>query len=129
MHTTPQSQGFPIVLERKALGRRSRERHDPLRVAAIRPKRHCVTARGLMSSPTSRRLRRLEAYTWCGASSTTILQQRFGWSAPVSRKTWIASLGESISLAAGSVRVQSTSGECTRCVVKKTTLAVVTTYW
>ena len=47
----------------------------------------------------------------------------------MSRKTWIARFGERTSLAAGSVRVQSTSGECTSCVVKKTARAVVTTYW
>ena len=47
----------------------------------------------------------------------------------MSRKAWIAQLGESTSLAAGSVRVQSTSGECTSCVVKVTARAVVTTYW
>jgi len=33
------------------------------------------------------------------------------------------------SLAAGSVQVQSTYGECTTCLVKKTARAVVTTYW
>ncbi len=47
----------------------------------------------------------------------------------MSRKTWIAQLGESTSLAAGSVRVQSTSGECTSCVVNVIARAVVTTYW
>ena len=45
------------------------------------------------------------------------------------RKAWITRLGESTGLAAVSVRVQSTSGECTTCVVKKTARAVVTTYW
>lgn len=62
------------------------------------------------------------------ALSTTILQQRSGWSGPVSRKTWIARLGESASLAAGSLRVQPTSGDGTSSVVKKIRLAVVTTY-
>ena len=57
------------------------------------------------------------------------LQQRSGWSCPVSRKTWIARLGESTSLAAGSVLVQAPSGESTTCLVKKTARAVVTTYW
>jgi hypothetical protein len=47
----------------------------------------------------------------------------------VIRKTWIARFGESTSLAAGSLRVQSTSGDGTSRVVKKIRLAVVTTYW
>jgi hypothetical protein len=46
----------------------------------------------------------------------------------VSRKTWIAWFGESISLAAGSLRVQPTSGDGTSSVVKKILLAAVTTY-
>ena len=56
-------------------------------------------------------------------------QQSSGWSGPVSRKTWIAGLGESTCLAAPSLRVQPASGCCTSSVVKKIRLAVVTTYW
>jgi hypothetical protein len=55
--------------------------------------------------------------------------QRSGWSGPVSRNTWIARFGESTSLAAGSLRVQPTSGDRASSVVKKTRLEVVTTYW
>jgi hypothetical protein len=47
----------------------------------------------------------------------------------VSRKTRIAGLGESTSLAAGSLRVQPASGERTSFLVKVMRLAVAITYW